>query len=68
MKFKIYIFIIFLEIVINLVIFGVFKFNSEIDFQIGKNGKKFKLEVLDVDEFFLVEFNFGEGYLLVFFF
>lgn len=35
-----------------MVIVGIFKFNLEIDFLIGKDGKKFKLEVSDVDEFF----------------
>lgn len=66
-NFEIYVFVIFLEIVIVLVIVGIFKFNFEIDYLMGIDGKKFKLEVLDVDEFFKVEFDLGQDIYQYFF-
>lgn len=48
------------EIVMALAIAGTLKFNPETDSLTGEDGKKFKLEALDVDEFPCVEFNPGQ--------
>lgn len=47
---KTHVFVMSIEIVIALAIAGTLKFNPEVDFLIGKDGKTFKFETLDVDE------------------